>query len=80
MRLDASLKTYIEKIAQEIKRKYENILRAITRLEYQNNMPLGNFTAKSMSNFPNALRDRLKAKGQTHFRRSPKNCKMFAPS
>jgi len=66
LRLDASLKTYIGKMQN----KYENILRAITRLEYQNDMPLGKFTAKSMSNFSNALRDRLKAKGQTHFRRS----------
>ena len=66
LRLDASLKTYIEKMQS----KYENILRAITRLEYQNDMPLGNFTAKSVHNFSRAIRDQLKAKGQTHFRRS----------
>ena len=66
LRLDASLKAWVEK-AQS---KYENILRAITRLEYQNDIPLGTFSATSMHSFSKALRSRLTAKDQTQFRRT----------
>ena len=56
-------------ISKKCRVKYESMLRKITRLEYQNDMPFGKFTAKSVNSFSTALRDRLKAKGRTHFRR-----------
>ncbi len=66
LRLDASLKAYIEKMQS----KYESIIRAITRLERQNKMPLGKFDAKSIGTFSSALRSRLTAKCQNRFRRA----------
>ena len=64
--LDASMKAHIEKMQT----KYEDVTRAITRLEFQNKMPLGNFNSKSLRNFSKELRSRLTAEGQNQFRRT----------
>ncbi len=66
LRLDASLKAYIEKMQT----KYEGIARAITRLEFQNKVSPRNLDSKSLSNFSKELRNRLTAEGQSQFRRT----------
>ena len=66
LRLDSSLKSYIDKLQT----KYENTSRAIIRLEYQNSTPLDSFTNIQKHNFADALRTRLTAKGQPKFRKA----------
>ncbi len=66
LQLDASLKSYIEKM----QRKYENILRAISRLEFQNSTPLTKFSSSQKHSFSSELRTRLSCKEQPKFRKS----------
>ena len=59
IKLDASLKGYIEKLQNQ----YEAIIRSISRLEYQNSPSLKDFNSEQTRSFTNALRTRLTSRG-----------------
>ena len=66
LRLDASLKAHIEKLQN----KYEDLVRAISRLEQQDHAPLKPFSSTERSAFADALRTRLMSNEDPKFRRA----------